>query len=264
VPDPLKKQKPDGSLYTRQSHIEKSLGELSRLSRPELLSRCEVLDRRDPNYVPSECLMHFVRACRHDNSEANFEALYKILRRRVIAALPCDEIRVGNKDVISLTKNKTKERANDRLTLLLCKDRQEYSETLDFFEIRFDGAVANLRRDAQDRAWREENRTVPLEHDEDTGEVSPEVERAKGSYNPLESEEINNWDYRLRLDAAIDTLPPEQSRVIQMLRQGFLMDSKDPNVMTISKALDITEKTVRNRRDRAFVKLRKVLLGEGS
>ena len=95
MPEPLRKHKPDGSLYTRQPYIEKSLEELGRLPRPELMARCEISNRRDSNYIPSECLMYFVRACRHDNSEAHFEALYKILRRRVIAALPRDEFRAG-------------------------------------------------------------------------------------------------------------------------------------------------------------------------
>jgi DNA-directed RNA polymerase specialized sigma24 family protein len=41
-----------------------------------------------------------------------------------------------------------------------------------------------------------------------------------------------------------------------MLRQGFPIDSKEPDVMTIAKALGRSEKTVRTYRDKAFAALR--------
>jgi DNA-directed RNA polymerase specialized sigma24 family protein len=62
--------------------------------------------------------------------------------------------------------------------------------------------------------------------------------------------------YRLRLEAAIDALPPEQSRIIHMLRKDIPIDSKDPNVFTIAKALGRSEKTVRTYRDKAYAALR--------
>jgi len=262
--NPLQKRRPTGDLYTRPPDIERKLRALEGIPRSEVLSRCKVRDRSAPDYVPSECLLYLVRACRNDNSEAQFERLYKILMERVMAALPRDQMRVGNKDRTALTKNRIKERAFDRFVELLCKDRIEYLDTLDYFEVKFDGAVANLRRDAQDRAWREENRKAPLEYDSETGELSAEVESAVGSFDPFEQRKIEDEDYRLRLDVAIDSLPPEQSRIIQMLRQEFPIESKDPDVMSIVKALDVSEKTVRNRRDRAFAALRRALSGEES
>ena len=44
-----------------------------------------------------------------------------------------------------------------------------------------------------------------------------------------------------------------------LLRQGFQIDSKDPNIMTIAKILKCDERTVRNRRDRAYKTLGAVL-----
>lgn len=41
-----------------------------------------------------------------------------------------------------------------------------------------------------------------------------------------------------------------------MLRQGFPIDSKEPGVMTIAKALGRSEKTIRTYRDKAFAALR--------
>ena len=47
-----------------------------------------------------------------------------------------------------------------------------------------------------------------------------------------------------------------------MLLQELPIDSKDKEVKTIVKVLGCSEKTVRNRRDRAFVKLRDALKEE--
>jgi len=66
----------------------------------------------------------------------------------------------------------------------------------------------------------------------------------------------------LELDAAIDALPDDQRRVVGLLRQGFQIDSKDPNIMTIAKLLQCDERTVRNRRDRAYKTLKSVLQEE--
>lgn len=257
---PLRKQSLRGTPYERDAKSQVLLAQLELLPLAELVVRCQITDRADPNYVPSECLTYFVRATRQDTSHQQFERLYKILLSRVMRALPDPEVRDGTATRISQTKSRIREIALDRFTEALAADRQSYSEKLDYFEIRFDGAVANLRRDAQDTAWREENRTASIEYDPETNEPSPEVEEAAGSVNPFENLEAN--DYRSRLDAAIDSLPPEQIRIMEMLRQGFPIDSTDPDTVTIAKTLKKSEKTIRLHRDRAFKALRAALREE--
>ena len=138
--EPLRKRTLEGELYKRDDKIEAKLVELASLSRDDLIARCKVLNRDDPNYVPSECLVYFVRASRADNSDAHFEQLYKILAKRVLRRLPnADE--EGN----TLKDTLIREKAFDRFVDLIESDRRDYSEKLDYFEVRFDGAVANLR-----------------------------------------------------------------------------------------------------------------------
>ena len=96
---------------------------------------------------------------------------------------------------------------------------------------------ARIEKRKRENAWRDENRSRPLEYDEESGELSPEVEAAAGAYNPFAASDFDNAAYRLRLDAAIEALPTEQSRIIHMLSQGFPIDSKEEDVMTIAKAL---------------------------
>ncbi len=258
--EPLRKRTRDGKLYSRDPNVEDELGELSLLPQEELLTRCAIHCRKNPGYVSSECLVYFVRACRSDNSEVHFERLYRILAERVLACLPKAENYDGK--TLSLTKIRVREHVFDRFFELLAEDRQTYSEKLDYFEVRFNGALASLRRDAQEQAWREENRTTTLEFDEETGELAPEVERAAGSFNPFDPAEIADRDYRSRLEAAIDTLPPQQRRIIEMMRQGIPIDSKEPGIVTIARTLGKSEKTIRTHRDKAYTALRDIVILE--
>ena len=249
-----------GTLYTRDAKVEARLAELEGLTEDELVARCSIQKRDDPDYVPSECLVYFVRASRFGHSTAGFERLYKILAERVLRTLPREENADGK--TVSLTKVVIRDKVFGQFVELLSRDRTEYSEKLDYFEVRFDGALASLRRDAQKQAWRDENRSAPLKYDDETGELTEEVERAADSFDPFNQPEIDGSDYRSRLDAAIDILPPEQMRIIEMLRKGIPIDSKDVNAVTIAKAIGRSEKTIRTHRDKAFVALRVAMLGD--
>lgn len=257
---PLRKKTLEGKLYKRDAKIEARLSELKGLTQEELVVRCSIRKRDAPDYVPSECLVYFVRASRSGHSEESFERLYKILAERVLRTLPRAENADGK--TASMTKTIIRDKVFDRFIELLSRDRIEYSEKLDFFEVRFDGALANLRRDAQEQAWRDENRSVSLEYDEETGDLTEEVERAAGSFDPFRQSEIDDLDYRSQLDAAIDTLPLEQMRIIEMLRMGIPIDSKDADAVTIAKVLGKSEKTIRTYRDKAFAALRGAMLGD--
>lgn len=251
---PLMKRTLSGQLYTRDPRIEALLIELAALPREKLVERTAITHRSDLGYVPSECLVYFIRASRSDNSEVWFEQLYKVLTKRVLRCLPRPEIADGETE--SLTRGIIRDRVFGGFVEMLAADRSSPTAKLDYFEVRFDGALASLRRDAQAQAWRDENHLTTIELDEETGEPSPEVERAVGHLDPFASKENDDADYRSRLDPAISALPPEQIRIIDMLRQGFLIESKDPEVMTISKALGRSEKTIRTHRDKALEALR--------
>jgi hypothetical protein len=255
---PLRKRRLSGELYERDAAIEALLGELVVLSRDALIARAEIRTRSHADYVPSECLVYFIRASRRDNNEAWFERLYKILIERVLRSLPRSQSSDGKSE--SLTNGLVRDKVFGRFVELLSEDRTAHVGKLDYFEVRFDGALASLRRDAQEKAWREENRSQPLEYDEESGELSPEVEAAAGAHDPFAVSNFDDPSYRSSLEAAINALPPEQSRIIYMLRQGFPIDSKEPEVMTIAKALGRSEKTVRTYRDKAFAALRMAMI----
>ena len=55
-----------------------------------------------------------------------------------------------------------------------------------------------------------------------------------------------------------------KKQVVGLLLQGFQIDSKDKNVMTIARVLQCDERTVRNRRDRACKALKAILQKENA
>lgn len=254
---PLRKRRLTGELYERDGKVEILIAELAALPRDELIGRAAITKRSDPGYVPSECLVYFIRASRHDNNEAWFERLYRILMERVLRSVPRSESSDGK--TASLTRTVVRDKVFSRFVEILSADRASYVDKLDFFEVRFDGAVASFRRDAQEQAWRDENRSKPLQYDEESGELAAEVEAAAGVQDPFATSDFDDPTYRSRLDAAIEALPPEQIRIIHMLKEGFPIDSKEPDVMTIAKALGRSEKTIRTYRDKAIAALRSAL-----
>jgi hypothetical protein len=257
---PLRKRSKAGVLYQRDLKILSLIGELRNLPRDELVRRASISNRSEPGYVPGECLVHFVRTSRNDVADAWFERLYRILSERVLRAMPRAE-GVGGTE--SLARGTVREEAHGRFTELLAQDRQSYAEKLDFYEVRFDRALDKLRIDAQRKVSRIQRRTESLQLDPESGEIAPEIEMAAGAYDPFEANLLDQESYRLRLDAAIKALPPEQARIIYMLKKGFPIDSKDPGVDTIAKILCRSEKTIRTHRDKALVTLKKALEGGG-
>jgi hypothetical protein len=253
---PLRKRSAAGVLYQRDPKILSLTGELRKLPRDELVRRASISNRSDPDYVPSECLVHFVRASRNDVGDAWFERVYRILSERVVRAMP----RAGGVGgTESLALGTVREEAHGRFTELLAQDRQSYAEKLDFYEVRFDRALDKLRIDAQRKVYRIQRRTESLQLDPESGEIAPEIEMAAGAYDPFEANLLDQESYRLRLDAAIKALPPEQARIIYMLKKGFPIDSKDPGINTIAKILGRSEKTIRTHRDKALITLKKAL-----
>jgi hypothetical protein len=266
MPVPLRKLQKDGTLYQRRPEIESKLDALLPLSRSEVGERCQIADPADDSHIPSECLLHFVRGCRSDNSDRHFEVLFVVLRQRVLARLSAPETGRGanGEAPISQRNIKITEYVLDRFQALLVADRGAYDERLDYFELNFDAAIASLRLDGRRKAFKEEKRTEPMTYDDETSELNAEIEKAAAFENTLSGSKLDDPAYRSRLYAAIDALPEDQRRVMELLLLGIPMESKEPGVQSIAQILGCVEKTVRNRRDRAFVALRKALEEEAA
>lgn len=254
---PLQKTTETGKLYTRIPVNETRLAELSTLSDDALVDLCKQ-SRTHPQYVPSECLLYFVRRSASTNPSL-FDQLFRALSERVLRKLPRAENPGGN--TVSMTNSDIREGVYDRFIEMLVIDKAGYEERLDIFEVRFDLGLSSLKRDAQKKSYRSENRNTDLGIDDDSADLDAEVEAASEGYDPFEASDFDDYRYRSRLDAAIEALPELQQRIIEMIRLDIPVDSINPNEMTISKALNKVEKTIRNHKKKALARLRILLQG---
>ncbi|MGU3661530.1 DNA-binding response regulator [Methylobacterium fujisawaense] len=249
-----------GEPYTRRPETIAQLEELVLLPRDVLFTRCE-LPRNNPDYVSTECLLYFVRKTRADNSDRSFDCLYRLLLKRVLRSLPKAEHPGDKSEFYGAAA--IRDDVAFRFKMLVVEDHHAYSEKLDYFEVRFESALCRLRKTAEKKGWREEKRTTSLAYDDESGELSDEVEKAAGHYDPFDVAKNATTDYRLRLDAAIDQLPVEQTRIIEMLRLKIPIDSKETFAVTIARTLGKGEQTIRQHRDRAYTTIRRILKDGG-
>ena len=255
MPKPLRSKDKNGEPFARPPEIDACLQRLESVDAKTRLRAFAISSRKSDGYVPSEALTYFLRRAHATGENDEFKQLFGLLMKRVgqslHASIP-DSRMAGARDI--------REEAMSRFAERIAKDCSGRFAMLDFFEVRFDLAIARFRKSVLRQIGPTSVLTVPLSTDDDGGQdISPEVEAAAADFLGGDPQKIDDPAFRLELDAAIDALPDDQRRVVGLLRQGFQIDSKGPNIMTIAKMLQCDERTVRNRRDRAYKTLRSVL-----
>ena len=256
---PLRKKTVDGILYKRRAQTEALIHACHELTFDELCNRAEISTRAHANYIPSEVLVYFLRKTKTHNDDAQFWALYQFLEKRIKRACPACEVRLGDKIGAVAHLLNFQEFVLGDFAERVMLDRQEYEEKLDIFEYAFDKAVARRKTEAMRKMYRHDKPNDQLEYDED-GDIPADVERSLAELNPDVSSIEDDFTYRFQLQRAIDTLPEDERRVINMIFAGIPSESTDPDAPTISQLLGCGPQTVRNRRDRAVKKL-KIILG---
>lgn len=260
---PLQKQS-DGKAYLRPPEIAAALVSLARLPIEEVARRAQISDVEDSDYVPSECVLHFVRQSKANGDGKPYQDLFTVLRNRVLRAVPVRLRRVAG--VPNAAESDLEEQIQERVLFdfqkLLCLDRQAYDERLDFYEVRFNSALVLLRASARRAVLRKQSRRKPMQYDGDGSDLTLEMEDALDRVRNQNGPENDDSAYRLRFYEAISTLPDDQRRVMELILEGLPIDSKVPEVQTISKILGCGEQTVRNRRDRAIAAIRLALKEE--
>lgn len=256
MPESLKKKKKDGTSYERPLEIESWLKKLETVEAAERLRQFAIMSRKSLGYVPSEVLVYFLRRAWADGMEGDFKKIFQILMKRIEQSL----LSIISNSRIAGARG-IREEIIGRFSERIAKDCTGHTVLLDFYEIRFDKAFAAFRTSVLRQIGPSEVEMVPLSTDEDDLEISPEVDAAAAVFGG-EPEIYDDLVFRLALPDAIDCLPDDQKQVVGLLLQGFQIDSKDKNIMTIARILQCDERTVRNRRDRAYKTLKAVLQKE--
>lgn len=248
----------DGTLYQRPEPIERALEALVLLPRQAILTRLSVRDRAGEGYIPSEVLVHLIRATRTDNDASYFDQLYTEILRRLDRALPSAEETIAEgAQATNAAREQVREEVIARFEDALVEDRAAPGERLDIFECCFDFAVKKARQRAWRRLYTERERRHPLTAEE----LTEGVETGVAAFASLRSQLFSDPTSRMRLHAAIDLLPEKDRRIIQMLIADFPIDSKIEGEISIRAVLGCDEKTVRNRRD-AFIERMRALVAK--
>lgn len=252
---PLHKKIDGDVLYERRGEVEEELRTLNATSIEEVVERSKISNADDPQYVSSEAVLHFVRQSKENDDGLAYETLFGQLRLRLLRAIPVREKRLpDSKFAADSYQQEVRDQVVDKFMELLCIDRNDYSERLDYFEIMFNGAVARLRqtakRDASERNKREKAERLPEASDQHTD--ADDFDANLQQLNELAENDENV--YRFEVLSAISTLPDDERRVIELLIQGYLLKE-------VADIVKCTEKTAGARRDRARKKLAEVLEG---
>lgn len=263
--EPLRKTKTSGELYTRRSQVTQFIENSLAWSFEDLLDRASIRDRRHSDYVPSEVLIYYLRQTKSDHSDGRFIQLYDILRDRVEAACPRANRQIGKEIHENARLSEIRHATVDHVTELMLTDRQNYDEQLDIYEVVFDKAVRAAHITKLRKVSRRENANEVME-DQVTGEVRAVVEAALERYKKPGLTTEEDLDYRIHLRGAIDALPTDEREVIDLMLADIPIETNKEGEPSMTVLLDCVEKTVRNRRNRAFAKIRQSLeleVGDG-
>jgi hypothetical protein len=255
----LRKRQADGRLYARPPEVEAQIAELSRLTKEQFVERIEA--EGSDESVRSECLLYFVRRPPFGSDKDVLFLLFAAIRQRVLKAIPVPTRSIPGKAKMAerLIDLEIRDAVLGKFELLLCQDRVEYQERLDFYECRFNAGMARLRSTARRDIRNEAEKFVHLAPDNETGEPCPEVEEALSCISDLFDGPKTDFLYRSKIHAAISSLPLEERRVVELFLRDIPIDSQEADTMTMVTMLGCSEKTVHNRKKRAFAKLEELL-----
>lgn len=255
--EPLRKISKQRGLYRRREEVQRFLESLDSLAAPERLKQLLGDGGELLTNVPPEALVYFIRRAWRENDSASLESLFKALFKRLHASLAAAIPNSRMSDADSIRKEIV-----SSFMERLARDCREGGMWLDYFEVQFESGFAGYRITVLRKIGPSTNNTASLMGDgehSDENEIAPEVEKAAAEFFADGANFFDDPVFRSALASAINTLPPDQKAVIGLLLQGIPIDAKDPKTSTIARILDCDERTVRNRRDRAFAKLRKIL-----
>ena len=225
---PLRKRTRKGVPYTRPPEIEELIVESFSHPFGKFLARAQINDRKHPEYLPSEVLVHRIRATRHAETDEQFNALYPVLHQRIYRSCPNASIRAKGRGGSVGKLLDVREEVFHRFVTLLVKDRDGYEEKMDIFEIVFDRTVRLMRKSAFRKIEPREKPLNPIEYDQ-RGEIPKDVEVHFSLMNPRPMTLDEELTYRFQIRPAINLLPEAERRVIDMLLAQVPIESKNPN-----------------------------------
>ena len=253
MPPPLIRRRKTGEPYVRTAQVAAAIDRATMLDPATVVAEARLDDRADPNFMQPECLLHLIRSTRLDNSDDRFTQLFDTLITRVERSLkgairpsPLYDAEELRQDVL------------DRFVDLLAADRNQADDKLDYFEVRFAGALAALRIDVMRASARKAGKEDYIEemHDEE-GQPLPVLARQMREGFASEGSEQEKEHFRNELLRAIDRLPDREKAAVTLVLEGHPVEGE--HAETIAKLCGVGDRAIRYRLQKAYGKLRREL-----
>ncbi len=255
---PLTKRTKKGQLYARPPDIERQTDLVLKEPLERVLDHAWIHDVDSPDYVASECLVHLFRNARRQDDQQAMNALVLVLLTR------CERLLLPKISNSRRTHaDELREEVLQRFSDLLAADcSHEDQHALDYYEVRFNRALAKLRVDV----IREDHRKPPVtplpEIDDEVTSMSDEsrfVQLASSLHRPT-TDDLRGEKQALHV--AIDTLPEdERSAVVLRFLMGYPVESDDPAKETVASRCGVSGRTIRERLKRAYARLTPLVEG---
>ncbi|MCO6512333.1 MAG: sigma-70 family RNA polymerase sigma factor [Aridibacter famidurans] len=227
----LTKRKPNGDLYERRAEVEEQLVEVLRLSPDELAKRIPVPNRQDPRYLFDETLVYLLKEAHRRNDLTMENLIYDHLSIRVEILL--------RKQAGQVSRNDSADLVQETHRRIIKKIFNLDSDKSDYAEVMFGNFVTSEAGTVKKNHWRLETKERGyLEIDapkEDGHDYDPPDE---WSLSPEQSAMLGN---------ALNKIP-ERTVTAYLLhyRDGFQIESKDPDEPTVARVFGVTGRTIRN------------------
>lgn len=227
-----------GKLYARPPSIERHIDEALEQDAETISKRLFVIDRRSPEYLTSECLVHLFRDALRRGDDAMRDTLARVLLQRCEAILEhkLPDSRFANAAYL-------RDEVLGTFAELLASDGcGDNPDELDYFECKFNSAFCCLRIDLlrsegkqqkRFRQFRQPLSTSKEREDGDEVEEGPCCRATQG--DGLEREDVLN------------ALPPEVRKAVLLREMGYDEESENPDKRTIATICGVTGRTIRNR-----------------
>lgn len=228
-----KRKQETGELYRRRADTELQIGQVIRLETSQIFEKLKINQRQDENYVLDETIVYLLRDASIDN---NFrENLYLELNKRLWKLL--------KKFAKNFNNQADFEDFGQKIEMAILRKIFDYeTNAADYAEVNFGDYVVKTAK----VVWRGE--LVKINRDKDLFYSKREDEDenyADSIENKIESNDVLT-DYTLILKEGLNKLPPHILTVAELLLDGWQIESKDENELTISKKLDVSSRTIRN------------------
>lgn len=227
-----------GLPYERKPDVERKIGETLSLEQATLMSRIRLRDRSDPQFLEEECLVYLLREYGPEETNKHLvNDIFEELRSRTekflrfeLRKLHVDRLEDAWQDVMDVIYSKIT--GPDDLG--------------DFAQVNFRSFLAAKVSDVRRKYLRQQNRdnrnVAPAwaHGSEPVGELEPEDKYIEPTTEHYLGEDMMNQEL-------LDTLSPDDRRLVELRLLGLPIEHMDPSVPTISRYFSVTPRTINNR-----------------